>query len=402
MARSRKKASSADKLNRKTTAADFAQDIAFMLSNLQISSWYDLPPEYRASLDKGAFRTKKSRQAHETTDMNRFAQVFEGNGCQFYVPDRMQTLAQKVKREFPTLGNVEVVPCKSSRLVARVGAIDLCRILMDMRDKGAKEVHVGFSGGRTPMLLAQDFAVCLKMADSLQPPLLKQMFPRVIFHSMVGSFAWNNRASDPNGYSTYFVDCPESVQELVEFHTLPAPGIALKSERESIQNIEIVKHALDVNLDIVVSSCGHSPVNSEESVEHYSFWNTLNDNCLHTGAMQNAWIETKKILIEKDVVGDFAWLPISRSEGILSPDDFPLWAFTMFSREQMLLFANSDLNDSKGNGKILMLAGPCGGPKCESKSKARILKSLFDAHPFRLSNLVLDSTTAEELVSGLD
>jgi len=377
-----------------------SEEVKYLLSEWFLKLGYlDLPQELRERMIDATFRSTKSRLDADQQVVSDSPQFDMANGSLFYVPSRNALLAKKLTECFPNLGKVEVVPCTTSGLVSRVGAIQLCEILKEMRSSGSHEVHLGFYGGRTPMLLAKDLAQYLSLVDALRPPQLSMLFPKLVFHSMVGSVAFNNQATDPNGYSSYFISCPKSVRDLVEFRSLPAPGIVLNSERDAVRKIHLVQQSLKAKLDIVISSCGHCPTGEKEDKEHFSFWNTLNANCSSNPSLQEAWAKVQALLYDKHVVGDFAWLPISRDEGVLELDEFPLWAFTMFGKKEMFDFVDTTNRGPihKAPGKILLLAGPCGNTACKIRDKSEILQSLL-RNRFKVSHLVVDSLTAEELV----
>jgi len=278
--------------------------------------------------------------------------------------------SQFLREHYPWLADVEVVHSPMSEDVAQRGAQMLLRIVQQKvaRDPDKREtLRVGFAGGVAVAHLASAFADLLCRPT---PGLPK----KIVFHSIVAGLSPTDPLTDPNAFFTYYVNRP-LLRVKVEFLGLHAPAITNSDDMQKILAQREVQFACKSakELDVIVTS------GSDWADKH----------SLLAAQMRDWDAPGFERLRELGVQGDIMWRPVSASGAI--EDRTTLRALTL-----------KDLEDLPGfigrGGSVLLTMGPCAGCR---KPKGRITRILLDLPDRVFTHLVIDSLSADELVSAI-
>ena len=265
---------------------------------------------------------------------------------------------------------VDVARTASAADVFRRGADKLLRSVKRLhRWEKKEEVHIGFAGGGALKETARFLAELLLRDEG---PLPRQ----IAFHALVAGFDAKNPSTDPNAFFSYFD--VETMPVETKFVGLPAPALLTERELEILGEVKLIKDALEMKnrLDIIVTSAG-------------GHWKKR-----HSGLSQ-AYKEYASNIADEDldeilaeVRADIMWQPIGE-HGPVDVGGIDRRAFT--------LMRLTELGDFIARGKkVLLLFGPCGGcglPKTEA------LKAILDCEARMVTDLIVDTRTAKELLA---
>ncbi len=304
---------------------------------------------------------------------------------------------------------VRVVPTLEASDIAAEGARLLCDILQELRSHGRDEVHIGWLGGRTPMLLAVSLAKIF--ADISAWQMSPRNFPsKITFHSLIGNMLSDDPNIDPNAYFTHFTSAAHQIDDhfRLKFRSLPAPGVVLLAQYDILNQFALIRSALDKpskleQLDVIVTSCGHW---SNDSKNHFSAGDHMSAACGDVKELAGAWESTKELIDGSGVIGDFAWCPMSTA-GPIDVAKAPIQLVKVLDVEDLCRFVVRGREQPSGRrGVVLLLAGPCGG--CD-RSKGDLLHSVLDSPGLGatfesppVTHLVLDRRTADQYLRTRD
>ena len=283
-----------------------------------------------------------------------------------YIPPIESDLQNKLSQRYPWLGDhLEVVHTMVSEDVAHRGAKLLVEMMQNFErsNRSQRAYHIGFAGGHLLRKLARSLAHMLRHAPSLPRKL--------VFHSTVASFDLVNPITAPNSFFSFFGD-EMALPVEVEFVVLNAPGIVKSEAMEMLQNIGMVRRAMDRagEIDVIFAGAGHWE--NGHSVLHKMYAQEAPD-CLEQ-------------LKQLGCIGDMMWQPIGK-DGPLKQE---------VESRVMTVMDLGELPAFIDNGKsMVLLVGPCG--VCR-RPKDEVLEPILAAKPRLLTHLVIDSLTASRLV----
>ncbi len=283
-----------------------------------------------------------------------------------FQPPQEWKLARDLKRDYPRLNHVEVLHTTEVEPVARLAAEALLRLARNLRIRhGKREVHIGFSGGQTTCDVARAFADVLSDATDDLPDT-------IVIHALAPSFDLTNPGADPNTFFHYFQENLPIDTEM-GFVGFAAPPIVTSADIPTLLGYEDIKFAHESakkDIDIIVASG--------------SLWGDCHS------ALRNCMLrspEAMRILKLEGCVADIMWRPVS--------DRGPIEAETDI--RAMTLVELGDLPGWIEQGKhvlfVLAPCGKCGGPK------GRLLWSLLKQRPLLMTDLVVDSRTAKQMMN---
>lgn len=316
-----------------------------------------------------------------------------------YAYGREATLQGELCQSHPQLRRVSVVETAATRDIGQEGARVLAQQLCELAASQRDEVHIGFMGGHTPGALIR---ACAELFAGLDDR--KGRYPkRLVFHSLVGLLASDssrNYLMDPNFSIVHLANERRALEAngfVIGSSVVPVPGVVTAPVFEQLRQcglIEPPESILD-RLQVIVLSAGHwpKPDGSDKGIEHNSLYDYLDRACGVRDDLKDAWEKTKAIFRDRGVIGDFGGCFVT-ADGPL-PNDVkpPLRATTLLSVK--------DMRDFKAKGKaVLLLVGPCSGPKCLD-SKGVLLQSILKMTDSPVTHLVADTRTTRDYLNLL-
>jgi DNA-binding transcriptional regulator LsrR (DeoR family) len=286
-----------------------------------------------------------------------------------FVPTTKPDLKKRLEEKMPwRLESVDVVLTPVAQHVAAHGARMLLNLLEIhyARNRDKTEIHVGFAGGASLQLLAQEFAILL--GDFSR----RIHLPKLVFHAMVGGLN-TERPTNPNAFATYLVNDFGTLQVETGFIGLHAPAIVSKEHHENLMKIDDIRNSIKraEELDCVVTSAGR--------------W-----ACGHSIVYKMLGSNERDRLKEQGCQGDILWSPFSASGPVKI--DHGQMAMVLMDLNQLENFVN------RGK-RVLLVLGPCG--EC-MESKPEILKCFMRSKTKFFTDLVVDSTCARRATADAD
>jgi DNA-binding transcriptional regulator LsrR (DeoR family) len=236
-----------------------------------------------------------------------------------------------------------------------------------------KEYHIAFAGGRCLRELAKEFAQLLR-----RPEPIPHLPEKITFHAMVGGFTDRKTETDPNFFFPYFV--VEGMRVETELVALYVPGLLTGGQIEQLRKmkLKLIDDAWDMkrHVDLIITSAGH--------------WADEHSTCQ---TLLRCYKESHDRLKAAKPVGDVCWQPYGQDGPIELANDRDLY-------QAMVLFKLKELPRFITQGKqVLLVLGPCG--MC-NQPKHMILAAILRYHQPLITQLVVDSQTARNLIVGSD
>jgi len=270
-------------------------------------------------------------------------------------------LREKLQRAYGL--DTEVVHTAVMEDVAAKGAEVLLRMVRKV-PRSNDEVHIGISGGRAMRDLVREFALLLHQPIDGLPESL-------VIHSMVAGFDPFDFSTDPNAYCSYF-DNQLPLQVTPRFVALHAPPLVKSKDLESLKSLAGIKEAYELRdeLDIIVTSAA--------AHEHSALYRYMERSAKSLQKLKGA-----------GCVGDMLWRPI----GVDGPIDVQteIRAMTLMELSEFPAFIQR-------NKQVLLVLGPC--THC-MEPKAGVLKTILNLKPQLVTQVVVDSRSARQVVQGL-
>lgn len=287
-------------------------------------------------------------------------------GCRMgwvpFQPPRNVALAMELRRRYPWLGHIDVIPSTVVRDVANYAAVHLREIVQTIRRRDDREaVHIGFAGGHSVRDLAEAFAKLLHQPAEDLPETLW-------LHSLTDLFDLTDPSTAPNAFVWYFMN--EALGQVqVRFVGLSAPAMVTPASLQELRKQADIRDALEAanRLDVIVTSGTE--------------WDD-GDNALRRRLEPSR--ESIEMLEAAGCRGDIFWRPIA--------DDGPIQADT--DTRALTLIELSDLPGLIRAGKrVLLMLAPCG--KCH-RPKGRLLECVLEQKRPIITDLVVDSRSVEQ------
>jgi DNA-binding transcriptional regulator LsrR (DeoR family) len=288
-----------------------------------------------------------------------------------YNPPHQLPLAQKIRNKFKWLKTVDVVLTTVAADVARAAARTLLELVQECHESNPErdEVHIGFAAGLSMRALAQSFAELLAFPgpDDLELP------KRIVFHSMVSGHEPGNPTTSPNAFFSFFLFPPLLVVE-PQFVGLHAPAIFRSHDISTLMETPEIAEAYGQvsDLDIIVTS------GSDWDDPHSSL-----RRCMERSP------ESLKMLLDNGTLVDMMWRPLARKEPVEVETEI----------RALTLVELSDLPVFRRTKKVLLMLGPCA--KC-NRPKGRVLETILAQDKRLVTNIVIDSRTAREVVRAIE
>ncbi|MBN1674969.1 MAG: hypothetical protein JXR37_28260 [Kiritimatiellae bacterium] len=258
-------------------------------------------------------------------------------------------------------------------LVDAAAELIIERIQAVARDRrnSNRTVHVGFAGGHSMNRLVKRVRRLL-----LEP--IRGLPENIVWHAVVGGFQVKKLTTDPNAFLIYFDDVPESHVKM-SYVGLHVPCVVHSKDFATTRDLPGVKEAFEAanRIDILVTSA--------------SSWS--DEHCL-LHAFMNDYSESKKKLEAAGVVGDMLWQPLS-ANGPINMEDLEIRPVSLFDLSEL------PNRIAEQHMKVVLVLGPCGARDC-GKSKPEVLKAILSYEPGLITDLVVDSITAEKTKALLD
>lgn len=277
-----------------------------------------------------------------------------------FVPPIDYGLARQLGDKFGFLSNVIVVPTNRFEDVALRAGEHLLKILCTCSEQRRNaRVHVGFAGGYSMR------SVALALAELLQDP--SRNFPqKLVLHALVTGFQVAEPKTDPNAFFSCFLDgAIRSQIECVGFHSVP---IVPPDRMNEIEDLPVIREAFERRnqIDVIVTSASRYT----QQCTHSQLYNVLNRpppsgyRC------------------------DLLWQPLGDDGPLIDPNGA---AVTLFKLRELPDFIER-------NKRVLLVLGPCA--KC-NQLKSDVLKSILLAKPPLITDLVIDSRSAADVLRDL-
>jgi len=280
-----------------------------------------------------------------------------------YEPPAALRREHEVRESYRALDGVRVVHTAVERDVAYGAAKSLTLLLEDYGRRGKKTVHVGFAGGHTMRALARALAerLCEPSAD---------LPDTVVFHALAAGFDPKDPTTDPNSFVGYFLN--EAVMQVEPaFEGLSAPAIVRSEHFDEVKELPDIARAFQKarTIDIVATSGTE--------------W--ADPDCALRQRMKKS-AESMEVLASEGCICDLLWRPISRHGPIMATTEF----------RALTLLELTDLQKLIKKGKhVLLVLAPCGA--C-NRTKGQLLKDILSIDPPLISDLVVDSRSAGEML----
>ena len=291
-------------------------------------------------------------------------------GYLLYNPPYQLPLAYKIRDKFKWLKTVDVVNTMLATDVARAAAKTLLELVQEFHDSypDAEEVNIAMAAGLSTRTMAQALADMLAYPgpDDMELP------KRIAFHSLVSGHSPGSPTTSPNAYFSYFVSPPDFVVER-RFVGLHAPAIVRTRDIPRLmQTPEIAEAFAQVpDLDIIVTSGAD--------------WNDPHGSL--RSAMEQSPSSLQRLL-DKGTVCDMMWRPLSRKAPVEVQTEM----------RALTLMELSDLPDFRRTKRVLLMLGPCA--QC-NRSKESVLETILAQEEHLVTNIVIDSRTAREVVKAI-
>ena len=258
---------------------------------------------------------------------------------------------------------VDVVRSAEPDDVSRRGAEALLRFVKSRAAAGHKVVHIGFAGGSALKKTARFLAELLRRETGKLPK-------QIVFHAMVAGFNLENPTSDPNAFFSYFD--AETMPVATRFVGLPTLSLLSTKETKAFSGVKLIQKALKRKheLDIIVTSAG-------------GHWQEE-----HSG-LSRAYSELASKLNTEDWIGDMMWQPLAK-HGPVDIAHIEPRALTLLTLRELAGFVAREK-------KVLLILGPC--RQCR-EPKSEVLQAILNWESRIVTDLILDSRTARELVAS--
>lgn len=340
-----------------------------------VCNWYfeGLEPKEIRSRAKERFQIELS--GHEP---GRIIQRAAENNRIHYQPERHDSLSQKVRERFSyqkgfSLKAAEVVSSLVTGDICQRAADMIMRLLREYARNDTKEVHIGFSGGRTIHQLIR------KLSRELRGPVEEREGLRlpetIVWHSLVGGFEVNSVESSPNSMFGY-LDHPDIPKNFRNFVLLHAPPVIKPGDRSITLELPGIKEAYQAanKLHLIVTSA--ASIDDEHSML-YQFYRRYCPG-------------VEKQLRDAGCPGDMLWMPVPAPDKDW-PDlsTFPYCALTLKQVSEFPSFI------AQGNKHVLLVVGPCVAKEECPALKHEILAAIL--HRRLATHVVVDSRTARAL-----
>jgi DNA-binding transcriptional regulator LsrR (DeoR family) len=266
-------------------------------------------------------------------------------------------------------GRLTIVQTAALEVVASVAArrlVELIRAEVSRTHNGT--VHVGFAGGRTLRLIAEQLAPLLREPHRDNPSTL-------VFHAMVAGFDTDDFQLDPNS----FINCLLSPDSPVDIRLvrLPMPGIVSSDEYEQLRKLPSIARVLESARDIQIVVTSGSLLHDQSStisafMEHLS-----------QSASAGAVDQLLAVYKEAEVVGDLLWQPVTRHGPLQMPT--PYRVATLMPLQNL-----QDFIRTASERRVLLVLGRSG---ISGTPKSELLQALLQQPNPLFTDLVVDTPT---------
>ncbi len=273
-----------------------------------------------------------------------------------------------MRKKYPWIEGLEVVPSTSIKHVARQAAVVLRRLANKHAQvkNGKRSAHIGLAGGGLTGELSWEFTQLLREHAGGWPD-------EIVIHGMASGLQLGNPTADPTAIFVKLLESSLDIQTELHVVGFPGPGIVDPDQIDvdSLKNWADIQEVMAQaeQLDIIVTSAGNW------SDKHSTYTQTMKSSQRTVQTLESAHVR-----------GDMLWQPVNEHGPIVI--DTGVRILTLVELGFLPQFI------ARGK-KVLVLLGPCA--ECR-QPKSDILRTLLVQKDRLFTHLVADSRSIRHAI----